>query len=96
MGENSTPESHSAFSVLYVRRQKDEQETVKESNKKPRTNQNHLLAIMSTVTNTRTLSTTTQGSRQSTSSALKDILINMLGTSPREGAGIVATEHVQW
>lgn len=47
-------------------------------------NYNVLLAIMSPMTNSRTLRTTTQRASQTAGSTLKNILPDVLGTSPGE------------
>ena len=51
---------------------------------------------MSAMTRPRTLSATTEGPSQTTGSAFEDILPDVLGPSPRERAGVVAAQEVEW
>ena len=57
--------------------------------------QDHLLAVMSSMTNSRTFSTTTQWTSKTTSSAFENILSDMFGTSPRERASVVTAKEVE-
>ena len=49
------------------------------------------LALVTDVTNLGTFRTTTQRTNQSTCLTLEDVLIDVFGTRPREGAGVVTT-----
>lgn len=53
------------------------------------------LAVMPLVTDTGTLGTAAQGLGQPTGAALKDILVDMLSTSPGEGACVITTDDTQ-
>ena len=50
---------------------------------------------MSAMTRPRALSATTEGPSQTTGSAFEDIPPDVLGPSPRERAGVVATQEVE-
>lgn len=54
-----------------------------------------LLAIMSSVANSRTLGTTTERTSQTTSAAFKDVLIYVLGAGPSERTSIITAENMQ-
>lgn len=53
------------------------------------------LAVMSSVTNSRTLSTTTERASQTTSAAFKDVLVNVLSACPSERTGIITAKNMQ-
>lgn len=53
-------------------------------------------AVVPAVANPSTFGAAAQRIHQTTGAALEDILTDVVGTGPSEGARIVVTQHVQW